>query len=556
MTTAVLSLLLCLASSLPVDDTRLGLVRELYREKKWEEAAREAQGPANQSAEFDYLAGMSLAHLARWPEALRALTAGHRKAPGDPRFLVERAGVLWKLQNPRAAKRDLRQALRLDPRDAYAREFLGTLFLLDGNLEAALGFWNPLEKPRLADVLVRPPVELRTDILDRAITFHPPQVLAAESFLRTDRRLDLLGIFPRRRYELGPAGTEDYALKLALAEENGWGGSKLAEAISLLSGLPYQTVYPQFRNLGGRAINFTSLARWDSQKRRARAEVSMPVAGNPAVRLALFFDARDEHWNLARTFQGSGPVAGDVNLRRVSGGASFRRVETGRWSWTAGVELASREFRNTEELASPVPFFTGSNSFAAWLKNDYSLLRLPEHRFTLDTAGQVRFGCHFKDGLGPFVSVTGDLRAKWFPEARGDDYETALRLRGGRTSGSVPLDELFALGVDRDNDLAMRGHPGTTGGRPGAAPLGSRYVLFNSEIDKVVYRHPFFTIKLGPFVDTGTIADDSGLVGSGRWLVDTGVQVKVRVLGGLRAAFSYGRDLHGGRGAFSGTALP
>jgi len=84
------------------------------------------------------------------------------------------------------------------------------------------------------------------------------------------------------------------------------------------------------------------------------------------------------------------------------------------------------------------------------------------------------------------------------------------RIRAGGTAGKVTIDELFQLGVERDNDLWLRGHTGTSDGRKGAAPLGRRYFLVNWEMDKNIYRNGFFTLKLGPFLDSGAVADSSG----------------------------------------------
>jgi hypothetical protein len=74
-------------------------------------------------------------------------------------------------------------------------------------------------------------------------------------------------------------------------------------------------------------------------------------------------------------------------------------------------------------------------------------------------------------------------------------------------------------------------------------------------MDKNIYQNGFFTIKLGPFLDNGAVADSSGLFGSPRWLWDAGAQCKVRVLGSLTVVLSYGRDLRGGRNVFFGTVL-
>lgn len=109
-------------------------------------------------------------------------------------------------------------------------------------------------------------------------------------------------------------------------------------------------------------------------------------------------------------------------------------------------------------------------------------------------------------------------------------------------------------GIERDNDLWLRGHAGTSDGRKGAAPLGRRYSLANWEVDKNIYGNGFFTVKLGPFVG-GAIADSSGLFGSRRWLWDTGAQCKIRVLGTMTVVLSYGRNLRNGRNVYYGTVV-
>ena len=43
----------------------------------------------------------------------------------------------------------LRRALRLAPRDDYTNNFLATIYFLEGNLDAALKYWNRSGKPLL-----------------------------------------------------------------------------------------------------------------------------------------------------------------------------------------------------------------------------------------------------------------------------------------------------------------------------------------------------------------------------------------------------------------------
>ena len=536
---------------------RLSAAQSAFDAGHWAEAATLARGPADQSPELDFLGGLALARMEKWSESKLAFEAGFRKAPKDPRFLVELAGTAYKQKDFQAAKERLREALGLNPQDAYSREFLATIYFLEGNLEAALKYWNPEDKPRLRSVAFSPSLRLKESLRNRALAFNVPQILTGEALLATQSRLDNLGVFSDRRMELHPAESGDYDLTLHLAERNGWGHSKVEGLVSLLSSLPYAAVYPEFYNLGRDSVNLTSLARWDSEKRRVSLTLSMPIYGDPRLRLRLYADARNENWNLAQTFLGVGAPLTDLNMRRAAAGGEVHSVVDGRWGWSAGAEIANRNFRNLSGHHAPAEraFFTGARSVAGWLGVRRSLVRVPERRFTLASSAEAKAGREFTDGLGPFARLRGSLRAHWFPRAKGDDYEMQTEIRAGATAGKATLDELFELGVERDNDLWLRGHAGTLDGRKGAAPLGRRFFLANWEVDKNIYQNGFFTVKFGPFLDNGTVADSSGLFGSRLWLWDAGLQSKVRVLGSLTIVVSYGRDLRGGGNVFYGTVL-
>jgi len=536
---------------------RLAAAQKAFDAGQYEDATRLARGSSDPSADLDFVAGMSLAKLQRWRDARAALEAGRRKSPGEARFLVELAGVDYKLKDFRSAKRELRAALKLDPRDSYTREFLGTLYFLEGNLEAALKYWDAIEKPRLRNVSVQPPAKIDPALLQDALGFNAPQILTNDALLGAEARLDNLGTYPYRRVELAPGGGGNYDAILHMPERDLWGQPWWEGTLSLLSGLPYETVYPEIYNLGHEAVNVTSLLRWDSEKRRAYADISLPLLHQSKYRFRAYFDGRNENWNLTNTFFGEGPALSDLNVRRVAGGAELRSVMNGYWSWSTGLEVANRSFRNltVQAAVSGKSFFTDGDSLVYWGRVDRSLLRVPEERFTVDSSVEGRVGREFADHLGPFGTVRGSLGAHWFPQAMGDDYEMQARVRAGESFGDVPFDELFQLGIERDNDLWLRGTPGTIDGRKGAAPLGRRYFLANWEIDKNVYGNGFFTVKLGPFVDNGAIADSSGLFGSQHWLWDTGAQCKIRVLGTMTVVLSYGRDLRGGRNALYGTVL-
>ena len=202
------------------------------------------------------------------------------------------------------------------------------------------------------------------------------------------------------------------------------------------------------------------------------------------------------------------------------------------------------------------PFFTNGSAIALRSSIQRCLVRYPERRFTLNSRADAELGTFFRDPLGRYARIEGTLAARWFPRARGDDYDTQIILRSGGTSGSVPFDDLFTLGFDRDTQLWLRGHPGLQAGQKGDAPLGRDYVLVNAEADKTLYRNGIITWKAGPFLDTGNVYDPSPYFGSPHWLCDTGVQTKIKVLGRFQIVLGYGKDLRSGRDSFFTTVLP
>jgi hypothetical protein len=113
-----------------------------------------------------------------------------------------------------------------------------------------------------------------------------------------------------------------------------------------------------------------------------------------------------------------------------------------------------------------------------------------------------------------------------------------LRGRSGRIWGSPTLDELFSIGVDRDEDFKLRGHSTTRDGRKGAAPIGRRYVLMNFEISKTVLDKSFFKATLVPFLDIARV---------GSAFVDAGAELRLSVASMLTFSVSAGRDLRAGR---------
>jgi hypothetical protein len=547
------------ATSAGAQSVSVDTIKQLYGQKNWDEIVRKAPPSASNSPELDLYLGLALAQLQRWPEAKAALEDGERKNPREERFAVELAGVAYREKHLSEATRDLKRALKRKPDDSYALNFLGTIYLLRGNIEAALQNWNRVNAPRIAQIEEVPQPRLREPLLERAIAVAPLSTMRLSDFEITEAQVASLDVFPVHHWELRPASQDSYNLTFRSLEDAGIHSSPWTLALSSLRGLPYETIYPSLHNLDSSAVNFDSLVRWDSQKRRLFASVSTPLEASPRWRLIAHVDGRDENWNLTNSFTGSTSAITAMKLRRAEAGVDIRRIETGRWSWQTGAKFSRRTFGNINGLsANAAPFFEAGNAVEWNVESDYHVLSLPDKRLTLDSSGSASAARFF--GVAEttsFVRLTGGLHLHWFPQAEGDDYEINSQFSAGAIAGTAPLDEFFTLGVERDdNDLWLRGISATHDGEKGNSPMGRRYALANLELDKVIYHDDFFEVKAGPTLDAGEISDSSGYFGSRGWLWDPGVECKVRVLDTVEVVFSYGQDVRSGQNTFFSAALP
>lgn len=530
-------------------------LQQLADEQKWA-AIIQALGPLTpRSAEMDFYYGSALAHLGRYPEAGRALQAGRRLAPSDPRFPIELAGIAFRQKRYSKAAIYLRKAIALAPGDTYANDFLATIYFLEGNIEAALKYWNHVGKPEIANIQMEPQPRVSPALLDHAFAFSPASTLYLRDFLTTDARVRSLGIFPEYHIDLRARGDGKFDVQFRNWERNGFGESKWAGLFLFLRELPFQGVDPEYYNLHHQAINFVSLVRWDAQKRRFFAQFSGPFRHGAKYRYGLQTDDRNENWVLRNSFTGPAPALASLNLRHETMEFDFASTESGRLRWSVGAEVSHRNFRGVDVGTVLTPQMLAAGYQLKQLAHlSASVWRLPERRFTLGAEASSQAARLWSQHDETFEKLTGSLGWHWFPKAEGDDYEMQQIFRAGKTFGQVPFDELFILGLERDNDLPMRAHIGTRDGRKGSAPLGRDYFLASWETDKNLYSNGIMTVKLGPFLDTGKISDPSTALGSHKWLWDTGAQAKLRVFGS-EVAFSYGKDLRSGNNAFYVTLL-
>ncbi len=311
LTAVFLFLFLGTAGAQTSDDSLVARAKQLSAEQRWQEVVSLAQSATNSSAELDFYYGTALAQLGRLDDAHDTFAAGARLQPGDKRFPLELAGVAFRQKRYSVAAHHLRRALHLDPADAYGNDFLGTVYFLQGNLEAALKYWNRVGKPQIVEVRSQPTPQVNAALLDRAMVFAPASVLHQPDLLTTNVRIDGLQIFPRYQFDLQARDDGRFDILFRNRERDGWGQGTLEELFLLFRQLPFQSITPEVYNLHHQAINFVSLYRWDAEKRRLGAQLSGPFK-DPKFRYGLTADLRSENWDIRDSFQGSAPVLGQL----------------------------------------------------------------------------------------------------------------------------------------------------------------------------------------------------------------------------------------------------
>jgi hypothetical protein len=208
------------------------------------------------------------------------------------------------------------------------------------------------------------------------------------------------------------------------------------------------------------------------------------------------------------------PGTGEFKLKKTEAGMALAHLAASGIEWETGAAVSTR----TEEGALI--------KAAGSVKRD--LLRIPEHRFQVSGRASGEVGRLLAGGR--FAKAQAGVEAGW--------RELAARVRAGAIGGTAPFDELFLLGVERDTDLWLRGHPATRVGKKGSGPLGRSFALANLEWLRPLWRPGFLTVAAGPFLDAGRAWRPGERSG---WLADPGVQAVASIAGGPGVAVSWSR---------------
>jgi len=517
-------------------------LQELRDRGAWQQIV-DATGQLQLDSEQRFLRGLALAHLGRLPEAEAELKRAVEQAgKKSGKILVELAGVQFREKRYGESAKNLHRAVELGETDPYVFDFLASVYYLQGNLEAAVKYWNRVGKPNIQELRVEPDRILEPLLLNRALAVSPSSELTLRALRLTDLRLHMLGIFARHRYDLSARPDGQFDLTIQTAERaDVRADSAFRSLVAIARELPFQTVNADVRNIRRSAVNWSSAFRWKFGNHFFATSVAAPYGRNPNLLYQADFRVRDEEWDLSSW----GPEAGLTSLELVETKAGITAIAGDRWVWSTGVAASHRAISQGlfRSVSSDSVHSSGIALASTWGAR-YDFLHLPEKRIKLSGDARWELGRFWSSKPALFtvgeVAITGSWRAQ-----KEDRLVLTARAQTGHSGGSIPFDRLFRLGIDRDSELLLRGHKGTRDGLKGNGPMGTGYLLSNVDIQKRLYRNALLTFSAGPFLDSGRVLHSRSTASEG-WMWDTGVEGRVGVLRLFQLAVSYGVDTRSG----------
>src|SRR5437870_6974582 len=488
--------------------------------------------------------GIAYHHMKEYQKAEDVLNEGSKRYPDDPRFHNELANVFLENNDIDAAKSELQRALAVDPNNNYASDELANIDLSEGELQSALRSWNKSGRPFINDILHNYYLNFGSWVVRRAVTFHPSGTLHYSEWKTTESRLLETDNFANVGLEIEPTRIPDqYNAVVRTATKT---NSRTDFLFNLLKGAPVHTSYVDVWNIGNSGINFNGNYRWDTDRRRAEGRLKIPVPIAGLVHLEIGNTWRYERWDLSPTIRPESRPRARFDYKANALQVRVKHIPHYRVEVAAGFEYRNRAARG----ALPELFSDSRNPGQFSVETNLRLLDgKHQNRLHLEAFAARRSVI----GNTQFTGGVAELKNR-VTLSRPTRTYLNWSLKGGTARGALPVEDYFVLGLDTHPANLLRGHTVADHGRYGRGPMGTDFVLMNTDIERRLATIPFFntvsipfiSVKWNLFFDGAKTWDRNRIFRQSKLLLDTG--------GGLRFetptySFNlvYGRSLREGK---------
>ncbi len=493
--------------------------------------------------------GLAHANLEQYDQALEVFSEASRRYPDDPRFHSETAGVHLANRDVALAREALTRALALAPDDDYASDLLASINLSEGDVEEALDTWNQAGRPRIDEVFQNFSPGFLNWVVPRSLSFAEGDVLDYDRWRTTQERLYATKLFSNVGLEMEPSSVPQ--LYNAIVRTTPRANTRGDILLDLVRGLLVETTYFELWDVGLSGVSWRSSYRWDEDRRRARGQlvVPLPLPGVPVLDFTNTW--RSERWDMSQSvreeFLPEARFDYKVNSVRLGIHAvPHYRVEVG-----AGLEYRNRAAAGTIEPLAMDARNSGTLQFDV-------RVRPVEGRYS----SQLRFEAFLaREGLlGDFDFGGGTAQiANRYVIDEVSDTTFDWSVSGGTSRGELPVDSYFMMGIGRGSAHPLRGHVVSDSGRYGRAPMGTDFVLINTDIERRLVTVPLFNtlsipylmVKAMGFFDSAKVFDRNRIFRQGEWMNDVGVGMRFETPTGSFTVL-YGRDITDGVNNFYG----
>jgi tetratricopeptide (TPR) repeat protein len=544
----------CLAALAPMplraqDRNPIQLAQEAVTVTEQLEAieALTAEIESNPSADAYLYLGLAHSGLEQYERALELFEEADARYPNDTRFLAETAGIHVAERDFDAAIEALERALRVDPLDLYAADLLASIHLSEGGVERALDIWNDLDQPVIDNIFQNFSPGFLDRAVPQALTFGSGDILTYDQWRTSQVRLIASHLYSNVGLEIEPSPEPDRynAIIRTTARTNRRNGF----LIGLVKGLPIETMYLDMNNVGDLGIGWRSSYRWDSDRRRlqGRVIVPLPLPGLPVVE---FYDSwRRERWDISNPLRPGITSDPRFDYKVNTVGLDFHAIPHYQAEVRAGFEYRNRD------VTGPIAGLGMDDRNSATLKFGTTLRPLNgRYKNQIIADGFIAR----KTLLGDFDFSGGTVQIANRLELN-DSARTTLdfSLTGGTSRGEVPVDHYFILGLGSVAQHQLRGHVTSERGQYGKAPMGTDFVLVNTDIKHRLltiplfdsFGIPFIEVKAMAFYDTAKVFDRQRIFSQNEWSHDVGAGIRFETPTTSFTAL-YGRDTTGGENTF------
>jgi tetratricopeptide (TPR) repeat protein len=467
---------------------------------------------------------IAYANLQEYERALDAFREGFNRYPGDPRFQSEGMAFAGRTREILEARFELRKALIAAPDNVYASALRASLDRSGGTTGSELAVLNQRGVPAVARILDNYSPVFSKAVTANALAFRSGAVLTLNDWKTTAARLNATRAFSSVALEL--ESSLEAGKYNAIVRTTRKSNRPAGFLLGILKGLPVKTSYLDVWNIGDSFVQWTSKYRWESTRRRAEGQVLIPLPVPGLLFMELGSHWRSEEWD----------VPAQERFKYKSSGVrlNFKHIPDHRVELAAGVEYLKRSGADTGRLLLSARFRPLDGIYKSQVRFDSFLARAA-------MLGDV-------DYTGGTIQTANRLVISETQNAFID-----LSLKGGAARGRLPVEDYFMLGIDSETVDPLRAHLAADHGRYGRGPMGTDFVLINSDLEKRVAVLPILgsvPVHGEVFFDAAKVFDRYRRFPQRGWLLDTGIAARI-LLSDSDVVVLYGRNLRESRNVFT-----